>query len=721
MDAILMFFAAVVSSAGPAAVPAQPVFDEWFIPKTLRVDLYHSGNDREDVYSFDQLVEEPVWAGSRKTLLDPTGYGCAQVRVYDRVSRVPTYSRGFCTVFGEWQTTDEAKTTRRTFHESLLVPMPKKPADVVIAVRQKDWTLKETFSLPVDPSDYRIARKNRFKHLKVYEPAVNGPPEGRVDVVMLGDGYTHDEMPKFRRDVDRFVKALFDTPPFRENKARFNVRAVESPSRESGVWEPRKGIWKDTALGLTFNTFDIERYMTTVKNRTMRDVAGIVPYDFVFIMANTSRYGGGGIFGLYATFPSDNDYDDYVFVHEFGHSFGGLADEYYTSAVAYSDFYPKGIEPWEPNLTAFLDKPRVKWGKSLSKDAPLPTPSEKKFGNTVGVFEGAGYAAKDLFRPSLDCKMFSKGNVPFCPVCASAIETMIGLYSDDFPATKGAPSERPAPTTDPRAELDTRTYHVAVKGDVVFSASTGALTVWDASDPKNVKKKGALYLDGSASHVQLDGNTLYLSAGPNGAWAVDVSDSANPKQIGHLKAAGAAMMTAVSGKTLFVADGVGGLAILDVSKPAAIKKVGAVPSKGYSRSVLVDGKTLYLGDGQGGLRVFNIASPKAPKEIASIPLKDQAREMVVVDGRLFVAAGTEGLLIFDLKDPKKPVELGRFKTGDTARGVFINGTLAYVADGNDGIRIINVADPKKPVEVGALETDYSANKITIGPYNFGYI
>lgn len=427
MHAIML---AVLAAAAGDAPPPLPVFDDWFVNRTLRVDLYHTGNEKEEVYSLDLLVEEPAWAGSRKALVDPTGYGCDQVRVYDAASKRLVYSRGFCTIFGEWQTTEEAKAMRRTFHESVLVPMPRKPVSVAIASRQKDWTLKEVFSLPVDPTDYRIARKNRFRDLKIYEPVVNGPPERKVDIVVLGDGYTKDEMGKFRKDVDRFVRALFDTPPFKQHKDKFNVRAVESPSRESGISEPRKGLYKDTALQLTFNTFEIERYLTTVNNRTMRDVAGVVPYDFVYIMANTSRYGGGGIFGLFATFPSDNEYDDYVFVHEFGHSFGGLADEYYTSAVAYSDFYPKGVEPWEPNITAFLDRDHPKWESHLTKGVPTPTPNEKKHAGDCGVFEGAGYAAKDLYRPALDCKMFSKGNVPFCPVCSSAIETMIKLYSE---------------------------------------------------------------------------------------------------------------------------------------------------------------------------------------------------------------------------------------------------------------------------------------------------
>jgi hypothetical protein len=296
----------------------------------------------------------------------------------------------------------------------------------------------------------------------------SGDPHNKVDLVFLGDGYTKSEMKKFKKDVKHFADRLFAASPFDKNKNKFNVWFIETPSSDSGIDEPRQNIWKNSLFGCSYNSFDSERYVLTFENKTIRDIAALAPYDQIYIIFNTERYGGGGIFNLYSTCYSTDKgetsywWPDYVFVHEFGHAFAGLGDEYYTSDVAYNEFYPLDVDPWEPNV-GIRQNGQIKWQNMMEKDTPIPTPWSKaaydsldqllrsldraaddykekykkivaerdqlfdsqKYVGKVGAFEGSGYASKGLYRPFMDCRMFSKGLVDFCPVCQEAIEKMI--------------------------------------------------------------------------------------------------------------------------------------------------------------------------------------------------------------------------------------------------------------------------------------------------------
>ncbi len=301
----------------------------------------------------------------------------------------------------------------------------------------------------------------------------NGDVHSKVDIAILGDGYTKDEMPKFLSDARHFTSVLFSTEPFKHRKKDFNVRAVEVESRESGIDRPDQNIWTDHALGTSYNSFGSARYVLTGANGAVRDNAASAPYDFLFILVNCNRYGGGGIFQLYAVCfatgetPSTAWQADYVFVHEFGHCFAGLGDEYYSSSVAYNDFYQKGIEPWEPNIAADISRRGLKWGDLVQPGTAVPTPWKKAAydsmeaergklkrdapgyaehrqaildsehailndtaaAGVVGAFEGAGYSSAGLYRPSLDCRMFSLSLTDFDPVCARAISRMIDFYT----------------------------------------------------------------------------------------------------------------------------------------------------------------------------------------------------------------------------------------------------------------------------------------------------
>jgi hypothetical protein len=409
--------------------PLQPGFDQWFEPDVLRLDYFHAGvSDLED-FSLDQVRREPHWAGNRVNLIDPFPYGRYRVVVRDAATGAVLYSRGFCTLFGEWQTTPEARTVRRTFHETLRAPWPKAPVKVELWSRDGRWVPHRVWEVAVDPASYLVSTRRVAEAWPVRELQVTGAPEHKVDLLILGDGYTAQQMPKLERDARRFMEVLFSWEPFKARRQDFNLRVVLAPSREVGPDEPRKGLYRDSRLGFTFNTFETERYLNSLDNRALQDVAANAPRDALLVLVNASRYGGAGLYNFYAAFVSDNEYDDYVAVHEFGHAFAALGDEYFTSQVAYSDFYPRGVEPWEPNITALLDPPRVKWAPLLTPGVPVPTPADQAaWASALGVFEGAGYAARGLYRPSRDCKMFSKGAVDFCGVCRGAIEAMIDYY-----------------------------------------------------------------------------------------------------------------------------------------------------------------------------------------------------------------------------------------------------------------------------------------------------
>jgi hypothetical protein len=405
-------------------------FERYFTDKGLRVDLFHAGTATTESFSLDELIEQPYWGGNPGSLIDTLNLGGYLVRVLDLATNDQIYSRGYCTLFGEWVTTDEAIAEfPRTFHESVIIPYPLRPAQVRIDRRDRSGVFRNVYDLVIDPDDYHIRKEKRCHHFKVRSLLESGPPERKVDLVILGDGYRKDEMHKLRGDTERFLEALFTTEPFASRKGDFNVKLVESLSLDSGVDEPRKGIYRNNALGLSFNTFDLERYMLSFYNKPIRDAASRAPYDLVVIIANTQRYGGGGIFNLYSISCSDNEYDEYVFVHELGHALAGLADEYYSSDVAYNDMYPRGIEPWEKNITALLDTTEVKWGDLIDEGTPVPTPPDSVYAGVVGCFEGAGYSAKGLYRSSLDCRMFSKSLVDFCPVCRRAIEEVIDFHA----------------------------------------------------------------------------------------------------------------------------------------------------------------------------------------------------------------------------------------------------------------------------------------------------
>jgi len=449
-------------------------FSMLFAPKTMRVDYFHTGDHGREIVALDRVVSDGPWAGSQTRLLDELNLGTYFFEVVDPETNSVVYSRGFASLYGEWEGTGESKTIARTFHESLRFPWPKAPVQVVLKKRGSDGMFREIWTTRIDPASPAANAADVAARGKVWTVLENGPASEKVDLLILGEGYTETEIPKFHADVKRLTDKLFATEPFRSRKKDFNVRAIDLPSAVSGVNRPHVGKFKRTTVSASYYVFESERYMLTEDNRALRDVLSQAPYEFIEILANEKQYGGGGIYNFQATASVDTAFAEYVFVHEFGHHFAGLADEYYMSPAAPTEFPDNRPEPWEPNVTALRDPAKLKWRDLVEASTPVPTPWDKDaweakaraflnrrlalikrgapeaefdalfreqqasdtpmlsgmtHSGKVGAFEGASYQAKGLYRPQTDCIMYTRDEVGFCKVCRKAIERVIDLYS----------------------------------------------------------------------------------------------------------------------------------------------------------------------------------------------------------------------------------------------------------------------------------------------------
>lgn len=424
----MKYFLTLIFVAFSAVLFGQQVkFDDYFTNQTLRLDYIHAGNSDTAIVYFEQLKKEPFWGGSHVNLVDTFNYGEYKVLVYDVVTNVLLYSRCYSTLFHEWQATPEADEINRSFYESVVVPFPKKEIKIVIQERDNRNNFFDIFEMEISPYNMFIKRDLVYD-FETYTLIDNGDPAKKVDIVFLSEGYTIDEVIKYKRDVQKYVNQLFKYEPFKSNKNKFNIHVVVSISEESGTDIPGDSIWKNTILNSNFYTFGTERYLTTQDFKTVRDVAALAPYDQIYILTNTDKYGGGGIYNYYNLCVSDHQAAPAVFVHEFGHGFGGLADEYWTSDVAVDDYYATDVEPADPNITTLVDF-NSKWADMVDANTPVPTPANQQYLSTVGVFEGGGYVEKGVYRPQQNCIMRSL-SYPFCKVCQRAIQQMIDFYSE---------------------------------------------------------------------------------------------------------------------------------------------------------------------------------------------------------------------------------------------------------------------------------------------------
>lgn len=410
----------------PMMVWAQ--FDQYFTEASLRVDYVLTGNRETTTFSLKELIREPYWSGSKTNLIDNLEFGNYIVRMFEAGTDHLLFSKGYQNLYGEWVITPEALKLTKSFEESVIVPFPKVKVDIALYRKTWEGELKEGMRLTVNPDDYFIRDYDKLG-LPVYDAWIgNKDITKAVDIVILPEGYTQAEMGKFVKDCDFFVKSLFSYAPYDRYRESFNVRGLMAPSEESGCTMPGDHIYKNTAMRFSFWTFDSERYCMSTDNRDIRDLAGQVPYDQIYVLVNTDKYGGGGIYNFYCSSASSNSFSGDVIIHEFGHGFAGLADEYYNDETGYDHMYNLEVEPWEPNITTMVDFSN-KWGDMLDKKTPVPTPREKKYEQTIGLFEGGGYEPKGMYSPHMDCLMKTFKGHEFCPVCQRAIERMILYYS----------------------------------------------------------------------------------------------------------------------------------------------------------------------------------------------------------------------------------------------------------------------------------------------------
>ena len=409
-----MFFSALCLSLSGEA---QQTFEK----KSLRIDFSLCGNAKSQVAAIEQMREEPTWGGPLNNLIDPFNYGGYYINVYSKKDNKLIYSRGFNTLFEEWRTTNQAQTETQSWTNSVSVPYPKDTVYIELTARErKTGKFEPLLKQEVAPKSIFIDR-GALKNNPVTKIQDNGDSNKKVD-------YTAQEQDKFVADARRFTEALFNTPPYNHHREDFNVWAVGTISEESGTDISGKGVYKNTALNSGYYTFGIDRYLTTPDMKSIRNAVWNVPTDAIFILINAETYGGGGMYNFYACGTADNPKTPVVFTHEFGHSFAGLADEYFSSEVAYNDFYSLDIEPWEPNITTLVDFDS-KWKDLLPKGTPVPTPLDDKHKDKCGVFEGGGYLSKGIYRPIDHCMM--RDYAPFCPACTRAIEKMINYFCDE--------------------------------------------------------------------------------------------------------------------------------------------------------------------------------------------------------------------------------------------------------------------------------------------------
>jgi hypothetical protein len=402
-------------------------FDDWFINKTLRVDYFHTGNSKSEIYSIDQVKSEPFWGGSHVTLIDTLNYGEYYFKVFDVQSKTLLYSHGYCALFDEWQFTEEAKHTTRTFTETAVMPFPKNDVRIEFYSRNFMGVYEKKFEYTVEVKNYFISTERQMT-FPVFDALISGDPAQKVDIVILPEGYTAAEMDKFKADCDKFTTGLFTVKPYSQNRDKFNIRGVLAPSVESGTDIPGDKVWKNTIMNSSFYTFDSERYLMTYDNKSVRNLAANAPYDQIYILVNTTKYGGGAIYNFYNCSVNSNASSAKIFVHEFGHGFAALADEYDDGSTSFNDMYPLNLEPWEPNITTLV-KFETKWKGKLPANTPIPTQLENGSGMKLGVYQGGGYVAKGVYRPTPDCLMRTFSGNEFCPVCTAAIQKMLDFYT----------------------------------------------------------------------------------------------------------------------------------------------------------------------------------------------------------------------------------------------------------------------------------------------------
>ncbi len=446
-------------------------FDEAFVDSTLRLDYVLAGNSQDQHIYFSGARQTSQWAGRRSRLTDVPLHGNGQITLSDHESGRLLYVHTFSTLFQEWLATEEATRVERAFQTSFNVPKPKRKVDVKVTLTDFHSRVVAQLQHTLDPADILIRQvakpqvpfhyvwkgqtlttltpKTDTQGRRNFMPT-EGPLDGEpditacIDLAIVAEGYTHEQMGKFYADCQRVVDALFAHEPFTSMKSRFNVVAVAAESAGSGPSVPHLGRWRQTPAGVHYDTFYSDRYLMTDQMHRLYDLLDGIPFEHIIVLVNSDTYGGGGIYNQLTVSTSDHPTFRQVLVHEFGHAYGGLGDEYFYDD-GYETMYPADTEPWEPNLTTLVDFP-AKWADMLPQGTAIPTPpaaipnykqiktdEERRQLNEatqrVGVFEGGGYQSKGVYRPAQECRMKINEVELFCPVCSRALTRITDFYT----------------------------------------------------------------------------------------------------------------------------------------------------------------------------------------------------------------------------------------------------------------------------------------------------
>ena len=421
--------AITISAIVCANVIAQD-FDTYFNDRTLRLDYIFSGNKARQDISLAEMYSMPHWYGKKQRLSQIPVEGNGQITVRPHRNDSVIYKNSFSTLFQEWLSYDEAAGPGKAFENVFLVPMPKDTVDITVELRDNRRNVTATYTHTVIPTDILIRHCGEHGTTP-YETLQQANDTSRcIHIAFVAEGYTNAEMDTYIKDAKDATEAIFAHEPFKSARDRFNIIAVKSVSNESGTSEPSKGIWKDTSLSSHFDTFYSNRYLTTLNLATLHDRLAGTPYEHIIILVNTDEYGGGGILNSYVLSMTHHPMFKPVVVHEFGHSFGGLADEY-ACDFEQIPMYPHDVEPWEPNITTLHDF-HGKWEQLISPGTPVPTPESSNpdtIKNKIGLFEGAGYSMKGVYRGMQDCRMRTNENPEFCTICRNSLQRLIDFYT----------------------------------------------------------------------------------------------------------------------------------------------------------------------------------------------------------------------------------------------------------------------------------------------------
>lgn len=403
-------------------------FDEWFTDATLRVDYLRSGCKKHDTCILQRFsLQNDTWAGSMTQLLDPIDNGEYRLLVKDAATGRDLYSRCYNTLFEEYRSTiaSRERDSVATFEEVMLMPMPKRAVDVCLQKRDNRNRFFTASQFRFDPATFRPGK--RLPEKEPIKLLYNGDPHTKIDVVIVAEGYGRKDARKMKGDFEKFTDYMLGQEPFKSRKDDFNVWGVGLLMNESGVSDPNANRYVESAVGSSYNTFNMDRYLMTTQLFRLHNLLRGVPYDHIIIMANCDTYGGGAIYNYYA-FSAVQEMSMWILPHELGHSIGGLADEYVEDDSNYNRRYVD-IEPLEPNITSLINF-ESKWKHLVPDGTPIPTKPVNGLGRRengpIGAYEGAGYLEKGCYRPCTQCMM--RNYADFCPVCMKRMHEVFDLY-----------------------------------------------------------------------------------------------------------------------------------------------------------------------------------------------------------------------------------------------------------------------------------------------------